>query len=70
MSQNGVQRHNRNGWWDGESLFVHPNAVRNRVGSLTAATGLDPGDTFAAFDLWWLCQIWSASTPDHQWPAG
>jgi PucR C-terminal helix-turn-helix domain len=51
-------------------LFVHPNTVRNRVGSLTAATGLDPGDTFAAFDLWWLCQIWSASTPDHRWPAG
>jgi hypothetical protein len=37
--------------------------VLNRVGSLAAATGLDPDDTFAAFDLWWLCQIWSASTP-------
>ena len=48
-------------------LFVHPNTVRNRVGSLTAATGLDPSDTFEAFDLWWLCRVWSTSTPDHGW---
>ncbi len=36
-------------------LFVHPNTVRNRVGSLGAATGLDPHEAFAAVTLWWLC---------------
>jgi hypothetical protein len=46
-------------------LFVHPNTVRNRVGTLTAATGMDPSDTFAAFDLWWLCRAWSTSASDH-----
>jgi hypothetical protein len=35
-------------------LFVHPNTVRNRVGAMSAATGLDPRDPFAALTLWWL----------------
>ena len=37
-------------------LFVHPNTVRNRVGALAGATGLDPRDPFAALTLWWLCR--------------
>jgi hypothetical protein len=39
-------------------LFVHPNTVRNRVGSLTEATGLDPRHPFDALTLWWLCREW------------
>ncbi len=35
-------------------LFVHPNTVRNRIGALAAATGLDPRDPFDAVTLWWL----------------
>jgi hypothetical protein len=38
------------------AAYVHPNTVRNRVGALCAATGLDPSDTFEAVALWWLCQ--------------
>jgi hypothetical protein len=37
-------------------LFVHPNTVRNRIGALAAATGLDPRDPFDAVTLWWLCR--------------
>lgn len=41
-------------------VFVHPNTVRNRVGALTRATGLDPDDPFQAVTLWWLCRAWTA----------
>ena len=37
-------------------LFVHPNTVRNRVGAMAAATGLDPRDPFDAVTLWWLAR--------------
>lgn len=39
-----------------EAAYVHANTVRNRVAALCAATGLDPGDTFEAVALWWLCR--------------
>ena len=44
-------------------LFVHPNTVRNRVGALAAATGLDPRDPFDAVTLWWLCRGLGAGGP-------
>jgi hypothetical protein len=37
-------------------LFVHPNTVRNRVGAMAAASGLDPRDPFDAVTLWWLAR--------------
>lgn len=44
-------------------LFVHPNTVRNRVGALAGATGLDPRDPFGAVTLWWLCRELDAPAP-------
>lgn len=43
-----------------EREFVHANTVRNRVATLTTATGLDARDPFQAVDLWWLCVTWQA----------
>ena len=42
------------------AAYVHPNTVRNRVSALCSATGLDPGDTFEAVALWWLCRTVTA----------
>lgn len=39
-----------------QAAYVHANTVRNRVTALCSATGLDPGDTFEAVALWWLCR--------------
>ncbi|MFY1632858.1 helix-turn-helix domain-containing protein [Solwaraspora sp. WMMB335] len=45
------------------AAFVHPNTVRNRVNALCSATGLDPGSTFDAVALWWLCRQASDAGP-------
>jgi hypothetical protein len=37
-------------------LFVHPNTVRNRVGAMAEASGLDPRDPVDAVTLWWLAR--------------
>lgn len=41
-----------------ESLFVHPNTVRNRVQRFADAIGIDPHTTFGAVDAWWTCSAW------------
>lgn len=43
-----------------ESLFVHPNTVRNRVQRFTEVTGIDGNSTLGALDAWWLCTTWLA----------
>lgn len=43
------------------AAFVHSNTVRNRVNTLCSVTGLDPGGTFEAVALWWLCRQVSAA---------
>lgn len=43
------------------AAYVHPNTVRNRVHTLCSATGLNPGDTFEAAALWWLCRQLTAT---------
>ncbi|WP_199286528.1 helix-turn-helix domain-containing protein [Salinibacterium hongtaonis] len=43
-----------------ESLFVHPNTVRNRVQGFSEITEIDVTSTLGAMDAWWLCTTWLA----------